>query len=149
VSPWTTPRLGSVQGLGQEAWTTFGENRWTSLGENGWPTLDENTWTIIARKMTCAPPWRKITNPNTNYATWSATAIDDWLSISGPEGYTPSSAMVSIDTDSLPDYGVYTTTIIATSTLSNCVKCQQTIPVTANYASQCWRSYLPLLFKES
>ena len=97
----------------------------------------------------CAPPSRKITNPNTSYAMWSATAIDDWLSISDPEGYTPSSAMVSIDTDSLPDYGVYTTTIITTSTLSNCVKCQQTVPVTVNYASQCWRSYLPLLFKES
>lgn len=92
------------------------------------------------------PPWRKITNPNTNYATWSATAIDDWLSISDPEGYTPSSAMVSIDKDNLPNYGPYTTGITATSTMTNYEHSPLIIPVTFVY-TQCWTSYLPLLFK--
>lgn len=92
------------------------------------------------------PPWRKITNPNTNYATWNATAIDDWLSISDPEGYTPSSAMVSIDKSSLQGYGVYTTGITAISTMTNYEHSPLMIPVTVVY-TQCWTSYLPLLFK--
>ena len=92
------------------------------------------------------PPWRTITNPNTNCATWSATAIDDWLSISDPEGYTPSSAMVSIDKDNLPNYGPYTTTITAISTMTNYEHSPLIIPVTFVY-TQCWTSYLPLLFK--
>ena len=92
------------------------------------------------------PPWRKITNPNTNCATWSATAIDDWLSISDPEGYTPSSAMVSIDTSSLQGYRVYTTGITAISTMTNYEHSPLIIPVTFVY-TQCWTSYLPLLFK--
>jgi subtilisin family serine protease len=94
------------------------------------------------------PSLQKITNPGTNSSTWSVTATAPWLSINPPEGYyTPSSAMASIDISSLPDYGVYTTTIIATSTLTSCVNCPRTIPVTAIY-TQCWRSYLPLLFKK-
>ncbi len=92
------------------------------------------------------PQWRKITNPNTNYATWSATAIDDWLSVSDPEGYTPSSAMVSIDKSSLQGYGVYTTGITAISTMTNYEHSPLIIPVTVVY-TQCWTSYLPLLFK--
>jgi len=91
-------------------------------------------------------PLRTITNPNTNCATWSATAIDDWLSISGPEGYTPSSAMVSIDKDNLPNYGPYTTTITVISTMTNYEHSPLIIPVTAVY-THCWTSYLPLLFK--
>ncbi|GEM_PF-644372 len=91
-------------------------------------------------------PLRTITNPNTNCATWSATAIDDWLSISGPEGYTPSSAMVSIDKDNLPNYGPYITTITVISTMTNYEHSPLIIPVTAVY-TQCWTSYLPLLFK--
>jgi len=91
-------------------------------------------------------PSETITNPGTNSSTWSITATAPWLSISPPEGYTPSSATVSVDVGSLPDYGVYTATITATSTLTNCVNCSQPITVTAVY--RC-RSYLPLLFKES
>jgi subtilisin family serine protease len=91
-------------------------------------------------------PSQTITNPNTNSSTWTATATAPWLSISPPEGYTPSSATVSIDVGSLPDYGVYTTTITATSTLTHCVNCSQPITVTVVY--RC-RSYLPLVFKES
>jgi len=86
-----------------------------------------------------------ITNPGTNCSTWSITATVPWLSISPCEGYTPSSVTVSIDVGSLPDYGVYTTTITATSTLTNCVDCSQAIPVTVIY--HC-RSYLPLVFKQ-
>ena len=93
-------------------------------------------------------PSETITNTGTNSSTWSATAIARWLSISSPEGYTPSSATVSIDVGSLPDYGIYTATITATSTLTNCVNCSQTITVTTTY-TQCWRSYLPLVFKKS
>ena len=91
-------------------------------------------------------PSETITNPGTNASTWSATATAPWLSISPPEGYTPSSATVSINKGGLPDYGVYTATITATSTLTNCVNCSQTITVTAVY-THCWTSYLPLLFK--
>jgi len=90
-------------------------------------------------------PLGAITNPGTNSSTWTAAATASWLSISPPEGYTPSSAMVSIDMGSLSDYGVYTTTIIATSTLTSCVNCPLTIPVTASYFR---KSYLPLLFKQ-
>jgi subtilisin family serine protease len=93
------------------------------------------------------PPSRKITNPNTNSSTWSAAAMDDWLSISRPEGHTPSSATVSVDRGILPDYDFYTGTIIATSTMTSCENCLRTLTVTAEY-TQCWRSYLPLLFKK-
>jgi hypothetical protein len=71
-----------------------------------------------------------------------------WLSISPCEGYTPSSVTVSKDKGGVPDYGVYTTAITATSTLTNCVNCSQVITVTVTY-TQCWRSYLPMLFKKS
>jgi subtilisin family serine protease len=90
-------------------------------------------------------PSETITNPNTSCSTWSITATVPWLSISPPEGYTPSSATVSVDAGSLPDYGVYTATITATSTLTNCVNCSQ--PITATAVYRC-RSYLPLLFKK-
>ena len=95
------------------------------------------------------PPSEKITNPGTNSSTWSVTATAPWLSISPPEGYTPSSATVSIDKSGLPDYGLYTATITATSTMTSYVNNPQTIAVTVIYPSQCWRNYLPLLFKES
>ena len=95
------------------------------------------------------PPSEKITNPGTNSSTWSATATAPWLSISPPEGYTPSSATVSIDKSGLPDYGLYTAPITATSTMTSYVNNPQTIAVTVIYPSQCWRNYLPLLFKES
>jgi len=97
----------------------------------------------------CDPPSGKITNPNTNSSTWSVTKTVScsWLSISQPEGYTPSSVTVSIDKDSLPGYDIYTTTITATSTLTNCVNNPQTITATVIYAPQFWRNYLPLLFK--
>jgi len=91
-------------------------------------------------------PSETITNTGTSHSTWTATTTAPWLSISSPEGHTPSSATVSVDVGSLPDYGVYTATITATSTLTNCVNCSQPITVTAVY--RC-RSYLPLLFKES
>ena len=79
-------------------------------------------------------PSETITNPNTNSSTWAVTATAPWLSISPPEGYyTPSSATVFIEVGSLPDYGVYTTTITATSTLTNCVNCSQAITVTVIY----------------
>ncbi len=94
-----------------------------------------------------SPPSRKITNPNTNSSTWSATAIDLWLSISDPEGYTPSAVTVSISNGGLSDHGVYTAAITATSTMTSCESCLRMIPVTAVY-TKCWRSYLPLLFKE-
>ncbi|MGA9351891.1 MAG: S8 family serine peptidase [Anaerolineae bacterium] len=97
----------------------------------------------------CDPPSRKITNPNTSCSTWSATAKASWLSISPCEGYTPSSVTVSIDKDSLPGYGLYTAPITATSTMTSYVNNPQTIAVTVIYPSQCWRNYLPLLFKES
>jgi subtilisin family serine protease len=95
------------------------------------------------------PPSEKITNPGTNSSTWSVTATAPWLSINPPEGYTPSSATVSIDKSGLPDYGLYTATITATSTMTSYVHNPQTIAVTVIYPSQCWRNYLPLLFKES
>ena len=94
-----------------------------------------------------SPPLQKITNPNTNSSTWTATPTVPWLSISLPEGYTPSSAMVSVDKGGLPHYGVYTAAITATSTLTWCGNNPTTIPVTVTYASQCSRNYLPLLFK--
>jgi thermitase len=94
------------------------------------------------------PSSRKITNPNTNYSTWNATPTDpSWLSTSHPEGYTPSSVTVSIVKSGLADYDVYTGTIIATSTMTSCENCLRTLIVTAEY-TQCWRSYLPLLFKK-
>jgi thermitase len=93
------------------------------------------------------PPSGKITNPNTNSSTWRAMPTDDWLSISDPEGHTPSSAMVSINKGGLSEYGPYTTAITATSTMTNCVDIPLIIPVTAVY-TQCCRSYLPLLFKD-
>ena len=94
-------------------------------------------------------PAEKIINPNTNSSTWTATLAVPWLSISPPEGYTPSSATVSIVKGGLPDYGVYTAVITATSTMTSYVNNPQAIPVTTIYPSQCWRNYLPLLFKES
>ncbi len=95
----------------------------------------------------CAPPSRKITNPNTSCSTWSVTATAPWLSISRCEGYTPSWVTVSIDKGSLPDYGLYTAPITATSTMTNHVNNPKTITATVNYPSQCWRNYLPLLFR--
>jgi hypothetical protein len=95
------------------------------------------------------PPLQKITNPNTNCSTWNATATARWLSISDCEDYTPSSVTVSIDKGDLPGYGPHTAIITATSTMTSYVNNPQTIPVTVIYASQCCRSYLPLLFKES
>jgi hypothetical protein len=95
------------------------------------------------------PPLQKITNPNTNCSTWSATATAQWLSISDCEDYTPSSVTVSIDKGDLPGYGLHTAIITATSTMTSYVNNPQTIPVTVIYASQCCRNYLPLLFKES
>ncbi len=94
----------------------------------------------------CAPPSRKITNPNTSCSTWSVTAIASWLSISSCEGYTPSWVTVSIDKSGLSDYGLYTAPITATSTMTNHVNNPKTITATAVY-TQCWRNYLPLLFK--
>jgi len=96
-----------------------------------------------------SPLSRKLINPNTNSCTWSTTAIAPWLHISSPEGYTPSSATVSIDKGGLPDYGVYTALITATSTMSYYVNNPKTIIVTVNYSSHCWKNYLPLLFKGS
>ncbi len=95
------------------------------------------------------PPFGKITNPATNCSTWSVTAAAPWLSVSPPEGYTPSSATISIDRDGLADFGLYTTTITATSTMTNYVNNPKTITATVNYSPQCWKNYLPLLFKES
>ena len=95
----------------------------------------------------CVPPSRKITNPNTGCSTWGVTATASWLSIGPCEGYTPSSVTVSIDTGGLPGYGLYTTTITATSTMISYVNNPKMITATAVY-TQCWRNYLPLLFKE-
>jgi len=91
-------------------------------------------------------PSRTITNPNTNSSTWHAIATDPWLSISDPEGLTPSSATVSIDKSALADYGVYTAAITVTSIMTNYEYSPIIIPVTAVY-THCWTSYLPLLFK--
>jgi subtilisin family serine protease len=91
-------------------------------------------------------PSRTITNPNTNASTWRAMPTDDWLSISGPEGLTPSSAIVSIDKSALAGYGVYTAGITAISIMTNSEHSPVIIPVTAVY-THCWTSYLPLLFK--
>ncbi len=96
----------------------------------------------------CAPPSRKITNPNTGCSTWSVAATASWLSISPCEGNTPSSVTVSINTGGLSDYGPYTATITATSTMTSYVNNPKIITATAIY-TQCWRNYLPLLFKES
>jgi len=71
---------------------------------------------------------------------------EPWLSISGPEGLTPSLAMVSIDKSALAGYGVYTAGITATSTMTNYEHSPVIIPVTAVYTYWC-PSYLPLLFK--
>ncbi len=95
----------------------------------------------------CAPPSQKITNPNTNCATWSVTATAPWLSVSPCEGYTPSSVTVSINKDGLTGYGIYTTPITVTSTMTNYTNNPKTITATAIY-TQCWRNHLPLLFKE-
>ncbi|MBM4464475.1 MAG: hypothetical protein FJ014_02715 [Chloroflexi bacterium] len=97
----------------------------------------------------CDPLSRKITNPNTSCSTWSVTATAPWLSISPCEGYTPSSVTVTIDKESLPGHGLYTDVITATSTMTNHVNNPTTIIATVNYSPQCWRNYLPLLFKES
>jgi subtilisin family serine protease len=96
----------------------------------------------------CEPPSRKITNPNTSCSTWSATAAVPWLSISPCEGYTPSWVTVSINKGDLPGYGLHTTPITTTSIMTNHVNNPTTITATVNYPSQCWRSYLPLLFKD-
>ena len=93
-----------------------------------------------------SPPLQKITNPNTNASTWRAMPTDDWLSISGPEGLTPSLATVSIDKSHLLHYGVYTAGITAISIMTNYEHSPIIIPVTAVY-THCWMSYLPLLFK--
>jgi subtilisin family serine protease len=93
-------------------------------------------------------PSRTITNPNTNSSTWRAVPTDDWLSISGPEGLTPSSAIVSIDKSALAGYDVYTAGITAISIMTNYEHSPIIIPVTAVY-THCWTSYLPLVFKES
>jgi hypothetical protein len=87
------------------------------------------------------PPLQTLTSASP--CTWSVTASTPWLSISSSEGYTTT---VSINTDSLPYYGVHCAAITAISTLTNCVSYSQTIPVTAVY-TQCWRSYLPLILK--
>jgi len=92
------------------------------------------------------PRSRMITNPNTNASTWRAVPTDDWLSISGPAGLTPSLAMVSIDSSQLQGYGVYTAGITAISVMTNYEHSPIIIPVTAVY-THCWMSYLPLLFK--
>jgi hypothetical protein len=100
----------------------------------------------------CDPSSRKITNPNTSCSTWSATAEAPWLSISPcepSEGYTPSWVTVSINKDSLPDYGLHTAPITVTSIMTSYVNNPTTITATVNYSSQCWRNYLPLLFKGS
>ena len=91
-------------------------------------------------------PSRTITNPNTNASTWRAMPTDDWLSISGPAGLTPSLATVSIDSNQLQDYRVYTAGITAISIMTNYEHSPLIIPVTAVY-THCWTSYLPLLFK--
>jgi len=93
------------------------------------------------------PSWT-ITNPNTNASTWRAVPTDDWLSISGPEGFTPSLATVSIDSSHLQGYGPYTAGITAISIMTNYEHSPIIIPVTAVY-THCWTSYLPLVFKES
>jgi len=93
----------------------------------------------------CDPSPRKITNPNTNCSTWSATATASWLSIGPCEGYTPSSVAVSIYRDKLPGYGLHTAVITVTSTMTSSVNNPKTIPATVRYTSQCWRNYLPLL----
>ena len=85
------------------------------------------------------PPLQTLTSASP--CTWSVTATAPWLSISSSEGYTTT---VSINTDSLLDYGVHCGTITATSTLTKGMDYSQTIPVT--YAP-CWRSYLPLILK--
>jgi len=95
------------------------------------------------------PASRMIVNPNTNSSTWSATTTASWLSISGPEGYTPSSVTVSVNKDHLPGFNLYTAAITATSTMTSGVSNPRTFTATVNYSSQCWKNYLPLLFKES
>jgi subtilisin family serine protease len=87
------------------------------------------------------PPSQTITS--TKHCMWSTGETAPWLSVSPSEGYTTT---VSIDIGSLSGYDVYTATITATSTLTNCVNYPQTIPVTVKY-EQRWRNYLPLLFK--
>ena len=100
----------------------------------------------------CDPSPQKIINPNTGCNTWSATATASWLSI-GPcnpvEGYTPSSIEVSVDRDDLSGYGLYSEVITVTSEMTNYVNNPKTIPAIVKYTSQCWRNYLPLIFKDS
>jgi hypothetical protein len=86
------------------------------------------------------PPSQTLTS--TKFCMWSTEAATPWLSVSPSEGYTTT---VSVDISNL-SYDVYTTTITATSAMTNCVDYPQTIPVTVVY-TQCWRSYLPLLLK--
>jgi subtilisin family serine protease len=88
------------------------------------------------------PPSQTLTSPK--YCTWSTGATAPWLSISPSEGYTTT---VSVDISNL-SYDVYTTTIIATSAMTNCVDYPQTVPITVVY-TQCWRSCLPLLLRVS
>jgi thermitase len=90
------------------------------------------------------PSWT-IINPNTNASTWRAMTTDPWLSISGPEGLTPSWAMVSVDSSQLQGYGPYTAGITAISVMTNYEHSPIVIPVTAMY-KHCWESYLPLVF---
>jgi len=92
-------------------------------------------------------PSRTIINPNTNASTWRAMPTDEWLSISGPDGLTPSLARVSIDSSHLQSYGPYTAAITAISVMTNYEHSPIVIPVTAVY-THCWESYLPLLFKD-
>jgi hypothetical protein len=92
------------------------------------------------------PSWM-ISNPNTNASTWRAMPTDDWLSISGPAGLTPSLAMVSVDSSHLQGYHVYTAGITVISVMTNYEHSPIIIPVTAVY-THCWESYLPLLFKD-
>lgn len=111
---------------------------------------DEGLYFLVCDN--CDPSPRKIINPNTSCSTWSATTTANWLSISpcSPiEGYTPSSREVSVNRDNLPDYGLYTAVITVTSEMTNYTNNPKTIPTTVKYTSQCWRNYLPLLFKDS
>ncbi len=92
------------------------------------------------------PKWT-IINPNTNASTWHVMPTDEWLSVSGPYGLTPSSATVAIDPSHLQGYDVYTAGITAISVMTNYEHSPIIIPVTAVY-TRCWESYLPLLFKD-
>lgn len=108
---------------------------------------DEGLYFLVCDN--CDPSPQKIINPNTGCCTWSATATANWLSIGLCEGYTPSSVEVSVDRDNLSGYGLYSEVITVTSEMTNYVNNPKTIPAIVNYAPQCWRNYLPLLFKDS